>query len=828
MSFLTPKHVEDAQRIFRGLLLVAGRAAAESRVVRAANRGGLQDAASEAFTAAKEQSQDAAVRLQNAANRMGAHPAMQQAGSQMEGMLQQGQAAVQQGVGQMGEQGNAIFRRSQSLGEQVQAQAGQLAQQLQGGGQQAQQAGQDFVQSGANNLQAAAKQVSQAAESQSRGQAPGEGDSLAAGLPQQPTGSQQAEASAAPLPRHSPADSSPVENRALLFSSEGGAAATSSSVDASLEQPAAAIQETFREPFNETNNAVPVMEPAEAGATGPPAASAVDVQMSEDPSPADRPGETQPMEGSSSEEDRLSDAEVQKVEEVAFRTAAAEASGNTQEARVIKDAAQPTPRQEREIERKKADVKRQLRERRVPQSQIGRAWGFAGLGMNLAMGAVSSSVGNWFGGPKPDGPDGKPAYQGYLTEQNAEKLADALCRMRGAALKLGQMISIQDENVLPPQFQAAMDRVRAGADIMPRKQLEQVLRDELGHDWQDKLADFEMEPMAAASIGQVHGATLKDGRRVAMKIQYPGVARSIESDVDNLMRIISLTNLLPKGLYVESAAKVAKRELAIECDYENELECQQRFARLINNDPNLTPHFHVPAAIPELSSARVLASEWVPGVHIDRVKTMPQAVRDRVGSNLLLLTLKELFEWRFMQTDPNWGNFLYDEATGVLNLIDFGAARDYPVDFVRDYMRMVKACAEKDREEVLHRSTLLGFLTGDESKVMMDAHTEAGFMVGEPFAQPGLYDFSANTMLTRRVGELGGVMMKHRLTAPPEEAYSLHRKLSGAFLACIKLGSRVRCRDIFYDTFEAMLRQEAAGEDGRHGLHQDDPEASTG
>jgi aarF domain-containing kinase len=92
-----------------------------------------------------------------------------------------------------------------------------------------------------------------------------------------------------------------------------------------------------------------------------------------------------------------------------------------------------------------------------------------------------------------------------MTEDNAERLANALCRMRGAALKLGQMISIQDENVLPPQFQAALERVRAGADVMPRRQLEKVLREQLGADWESRVAEFDFNPMAAASIGQVGG-----------------------------------------------------------------------------------------------------------------------------------------------------------------------------------------------------------------------------------------------------------------------------------------------------------------------------------
>lgn len=449
--------------------------------------------------------------------------------------------------------------------------------------------------------------------------------------------------------------------------------------------------------------------------------------------------------------------------------------------------------------------RRKPRERRVPSSPFTRALGFAGLGAGLAWGTVQESAKRLVFGT-PSSQDKQSAYSPFLSDKNAERLALALCRMRGAALKIGQMLSIQDESLVPAPILAALDIVRQGADVMPKSQLNQVLDAELGTDWSKKLTSFDYEPIAAASIGQVHKAT-KDGMEVAMKIQYPGVADSIESDIENVKLLLDFTNLIPKGLFLDRAIKVAKVELSRECDYELEAANQKQFRSLLSDAEG----FYVPLVVDDLSCKRVLSTEFVSGIPIDKVASLNQETRNYVGRKLLELTLMELFVFRFMQTDPNWSNFLYDEATNTINLIDFGAARDYPKRFVDDYLRMVVACANGERDVVIEMSKRLGFLSGEESEAMLDAHVQAGFIVGLPFSNPGGYDFRSSN-ITHSISNLGATMLRHRLTPPPDEVYSLHRKLSGAFLACIKIGAVVPCRELLLEIYKDYQ----FGEDGEN------------
>jgi hypothetical protein len=197
-----------------------------------------------------------------------------------------------------------------------------------------------------------------------------------------------------------------------------------------------------------------------------------------------------------------------------------------------------------------------MKEQTVPATPLSRMMGFGGLAVKMAAGTASQKIGSVFTGSSSSG----------LSDYNAEILAETLCRMRGAALKLGQMLSLQDQDLLPPALSKALDRVKQAADFMPKKQLHQQLASELGEDWRDKFESFDEMPIAAASIGQVHKAVLKDGTVVAMKIQYPGVANSIESDLLNLRRLISVANILPRGLFIDQIIKVAGAELAAECE----------------------------------------------------------------------------------------------------------------------------------------------------------------------------------------------------------------------------------------------------------------------
>ncbi|XP_075555026.1 ubiquinone biosynthesis protein COQ8, mitochondrial [Dermacentor variabilis] len=436
---------------------------------------------------------------------------------------------------------------------------------------------------------------------------------------------------------------------------------------------------------------------------------------------------------------------------------------------------------------------------KVPASRVGRLISYGGLAAGLGLGALAEVTRRTLGmtDSKTDiGSAVLNADNPFLTQANISRIVDTLCKVRGAALKIGQILSIQDNTLISPQIQAIFERVRHSADFMPEWQMERVMVQEFGPDWESKVASFERKPFAAASIGQVHHATLHDGRAVAVKIQYPGVAKGINSDINNLMAILKYWDIIPRGMYIDNVVSVARRELTWEVDYVREAECAKKFKKLV--EPY--PEYYVPDVIDELSTAQVYTMELITGTPVDKLVDASQELRNKVSYNLLKLCLLELYDFNFMQTDPNWSNFFYNSDTDQLMLLDFGACREFDKSFVDKYMRVIKAAADCDEAKVLAHSKDLGFLTGYEAKVMQKAHVDAVMILGEAFSKDGPFDFGTQNT-TRRIQNLVPVMLQHRLTPPPEETYSLHRKMSGIFLLCAKLRANINCKKMFDETY---------------------------
>ena len=434
-------------------------------------------------------------------------------------------------------------------------------------------------------------------------------------------------------------------------------------------------------------------------------------------------------------------------------------------------------------------------EKKVPSTAISRAAILGSTGISIFSSYVFNSVKTKIVG-KSEG-DG----DFVLSPQDADKLASTLCRMRGAALKLGQTLSIQEDKLIPEVVREAFDKARSFANKMPKSQLDSVMTQSLGENWELKFESFEDDPFAAASIGQVHKARLIDGTEVAVKVQYPGVADSIDSDLDSLKTLISYFNLLPKSFYLDQFIRNTRAELKEECNYEIEADKQMTYKWLIN-EFGLGNKYIIPSIIPETSSKQIMVSEYKPGLSIDDIAAMPsQAIRNYVGHLVMENTIEELFLMNYMQTDPNLSNYFFDNEQMKLILLDFGAARRYDKKFCDTYMGIIQSAANRDRENCFKYSKELGFLTGEENSKMIEAHFMSLFAVAEPFGFDGKYDFGSQR-ITELVYEYMPSMMKNRLCPPPQEVYSLHRKLSGAYLINIKLRSQVNVKRIMEEVVQ--------------------------
>ncbi|WP_296169008.1 AarF/ABC1/UbiB kinase family protein, partial [uncultured Brevundimonas sp.] len=232
-----------------------------------------------------------------------------------------------------------------------------------------------------------------------------------------------------------------------------------------------------------------------------------------------------------------------------------------------------------------------------------------------------------------------------LTPGNVGRIADRLSHLRGAAMKLGQIISMDAGDILPPELTQIMARLRDNAHHMPPAQLLKVLVQEWGPDWRKRFTHFDLSPVAAASIGQVHRAVARDGRVLAIKVQYPGVRDSIDADIDNVATLLKVSGALPRSLDIAPLLAEAKLQLAEEADYRREGEQMNLFGRLLADMPEVV----VPTLDPDLTTSCILAMTWLDGRPIETLETAPQADRDAAMQTLMRLVLRELFEFRVMQ-----------------------------------------------------------------------------------------------------------------------------------------------------------------------------------
>ncbi|MBV5297573.1 MAG: AarF/ABC1/UbiB kinase family protein [Rhodoferax sp.] len=373
-----------------------------------------------------------------------------------------------------------------------------------------------------------------------------------------------------------------------------------------------------------------------------------------------------------------------------------------------------------------------------------------------------------------------------LTPANAVRVTHQLAQMRGAAMKVGQLISMDGGDLLPPELATILARLRSDARAMPARQVQAVLTANWGAKWQQRFEPFSFTPIAAASIGQVHRAKTKDGRDLAIKIQYPGVRKSISSDVDNVASLLRMSGLLPKTLNITPLLQQAKSQLREEADYQAEGAHLQHFGQLLAD----APEFLVPELHPDLSTKNVLAMTFVDGLPVESMVQAPQPERDRIVRLLVGLLFRELFEFGLMQTDPNFANYRYDPVGQRLILLDFGATRAFAPAFGAAYRQLNIAAITRDRAAMQQAAVAIGYFDQAAPPGHQTAVLNLFELAFEPLRQTGDYDFGS-TDLAQRLRLASLALDRDFWHIPPVDALFLHRKLGGLYLLATRLKARV-------------------------------------
>lgn len=373
--------------------------------------------------------------------------------------------------------------------------------------------------------------------------------------------------------------------------------------------------------------------------------------------------------------------------------------------------------------------------------------------------------------------------------EQAKLIVETLSQLKGAAMKAGQMMSLDLNDYFPPEAIEILSQLQNQASHVDFKVIDEVLRRELGPKYSD-LTDLEQKPLAAASIGQVHRAKIF-GQNVVLKIQYPGVGDSIESDLKLIQRLAEgLAKLSGRQVKFETVFSELKKTLLDETNYLMEMANLHTYRALIAKDSEMKDSLNTPIPLEEYTTTRVMTMSYEPGLSIKEwLSTNPSmADREWLGQTILKLYGKEFYQWGVVQTDPNLANFLVRPRE--LCLLDFGATKKYTDEFRLNYKKFLSTVPSKNPMDIINAAVEFELLDPRESlDTKMKFHNFMKHSI-EPFFvqnQNGVFNFadSEYSEKSRRMGREFIFALKY--TPPPSKLLFLHRKLGGIFALLRKM-----------------------------------------
>ncbi len=410
----------------------------------------------------------------------------------------------------------------------------------------------------------------------------------------------------------------------------------------------------------------------------------------------------------------------------------------------------------------------------------------------------------------------REAKQKEILSEQAQALVDELGKLKGSIVKVGQMMALFGEHFLPPEITDALHTLEDDTTAVQWSTLEPHLKEQLGNRYAE--LDVDPEPLAAASLGQVHKAIHKEsGRVLCLKIQYPGVAAAIDTDLNMLVQLLRVTRMVPMTKEFNAWLSEVRSMMHRELDYRLEFETTRFFYEELSDDPR----YVVPEVFEDYSNSMILASSFEEGVKVDdpSIMSLSQDRRNQIGQAIMELFCREVFDWKKMQTDPNFGNYLIrkDGHQDKIILLDFGAFRDFEDEIILPARKMIYYSYHHDADKLIEAIHSINFLNKGVPERIMYSFAELCFMGVEVLQNPEKYPppdnvlnedleylWGESDLPTRILTEAGKNAFSTHFDVPPKEFLFLSRKLLGAYTFLHVIEAEVRGNLILDPFLEGM------------------------